>query len=77
MKKGTITLYKYDLSAIETTIHFYNAYRLHHYLGFNAESAQSAYIDFRISVGELYLNELIHENSWNPERHQAIVTPIY
>ncbi|QKX05100.1 hypothetical protein HN014_09270 [Aquimarina sp. TRL1] len=75
MKKGTITIYKYDLSAVETTINFYNAHGLHYHLEFDAESAQAAYIDFRISAGELHLNELIHENRWNPERHQAIVTP--
>ncbi|QKX06465.1 hypothetical protein HN014_16605 [Aquimarina sp. TRL1] len=75
MKKGTITIYKYDLSAVETTINFYNAHGLHYHLAFDAESAQTAYIDFRISAGELHLNELIHENRWNPERHQAVVTP--
>ncbi|MFD2591341.1 type VI secretion system tube protein TssD, partial [Aquimarina hainanensis] len=75
MKKGTITIYKYDLSAVETTINFYNAHGLHYHLEFDANSAQAAYIDFRIGAGELHLNELIHENKWNPERHQALVTP--
>ncbi|MFC5045093.1 type VI secretion system tube protein TssD [Aquimarina hainanensis] len=71
MKKGTITIYRYDMSAVETTIHFYNAYGLHYHLEFDAESAQTAYIDFRIGAGELHLNELIHENRWNPERYEA------
>ncbi|QKX07084.1 hypothetical protein HN014_19915 [Aquimarina sp. TRL1] len=57
MKKGTITMYRYDMKTVEITINFYNGYGLYYYPEFDVESAQTAYIDFRIGTGALHLQE--------------------